>query len=103
MRIKLETKAKLFVQKKILLGKLQLIWSHILEYAESVHRKKECDNRSGVTAFSVNLSESIFPHLLSGSTGIFIGLSLSYLLNLFIKKRRPKNNPTGKGKKESCP
>ena len=58
---------------------------------------------SGVTAFSVNLSESIFPHLLSGSTGIFIGLSLSYLLNLFIKKRRPKNNSTGKGKNESCP
>ena len=32
MRIKLETEAKLFVQEKILLGKLQLIWSHILEY-----------------------------------------------------------------------
>ena len=45
MRIKLETEAKLFVQEKILIGKLQLIWSHILEYAESVHRKKECDNR----------------------------------------------------------
>jgi len=32
MRIKLETEAKLFVQEKILSGKLQLIWSHILEY-----------------------------------------------------------------------
>jgi len=32
MRIKLETEAKLFVQEKILIGKLQLIWSHILEY-----------------------------------------------------------------------
>jgi predicted nucleic acid-binding protein len=32
MSIKLETEAKLFVQEKILIGKLQLIWSHILEY-----------------------------------------------------------------------
>jgi predicted nucleic acid-binding protein len=32
MRIKLETEAKLFVQENILIGKLQLIWSHILEY-----------------------------------------------------------------------
>jgi len=32
MRIKLETEAKLFVQEKIRIGKLQLIWSHILEY-----------------------------------------------------------------------
>ena len=32
MRIKLETEAKLFVQEKILIGKLQLIWSYILEY-----------------------------------------------------------------------
>ena len=32
MRVKLETEAKLFVQEKILIGKLQLIWSHILEY-----------------------------------------------------------------------
>ncbi len=32
MRIKLETEAKLFVQEKIIIGKLQLIWSHILEY-----------------------------------------------------------------------
>jgi predicted nucleic acid-binding protein len=32
MRIKLETEAKLFVQEKILIGKLHLIWSHILEY-----------------------------------------------------------------------
>jgi predicted nucleic acid-binding protein len=32
MRIKLETEAKLFVKEKILIGKLQLIWSHILEY-----------------------------------------------------------------------
>ena len=32
MRIKLETEAKLFVQEKILIGNLQLIWSHILEY-----------------------------------------------------------------------
>lgn len=32
MRIKLETEAKLFVQEKVLIGKLQLIWSHILEY-----------------------------------------------------------------------
>jgi len=32
MRIKLETEAKLFVQEKILIGQLQLIWSHILEY-----------------------------------------------------------------------
>ena len=30
MRNKLETEAKLFVQEKILIGKLQLIWSHIL-------------------------------------------------------------------------
>jgi len=32
IRIKLETEAKLFVQEKILIGELQLIWSHILEY-----------------------------------------------------------------------
>ena len=32
MRIKLESETKLFVQEKILIGKLQLIWSHILEY-----------------------------------------------------------------------
>ena len=32
IRIKLEAEAKLFVQEKILMGKLQLIWSHILEY-----------------------------------------------------------------------
>ena len=31
IRIKLETEAKLFVQEKILIGELQLIWSHILE------------------------------------------------------------------------
>jgi predicted nucleic acid-binding protein len=36
MRIKLETEAKLFVQEKILIGELQLIWSHILEY-ENMH------------------------------------------------------------------
>ncbi len=32
MRIKLETEAKLFIQENILVGKLQLIWSYILEY-----------------------------------------------------------------------
>lgn len=32
MRVKLETEAKLFIQEKIIVGKLQLIWSHILEY-----------------------------------------------------------------------
>jgi predicted nucleic acid-binding protein len=32
MRIKLEAEAKLFIQEKIIIGKLQLIWSHILEY-----------------------------------------------------------------------
>jgi hypothetical protein len=32
MRIKLETEAKLFIQEKIIIEKLQLIWSHILEH-----------------------------------------------------------------------
>jgi len=32
MRVKLEAEAKLFIQEKIMIGKLQLIWSHILEY-----------------------------------------------------------------------
>ena len=32
MRVKLETEAKLFIQERIMLGKLQLIWSYILEY-----------------------------------------------------------------------
>ena len=32
IRIRLEAEAKLFIQEKILSGKLQLIWSHILEY-----------------------------------------------------------------------
>lgn len=32
MRVKLEAEAKLFIQEKIVIGKLQLIWSHILEY-----------------------------------------------------------------------
>jgi hypothetical protein len=32
MRVKLEAEAKLFIQEKIIIGKLQLIWSQILEY-----------------------------------------------------------------------
>jgi predicted nucleic acid-binding protein len=32
MRVKLEAEAKLFIQEKIIIGKLQLLWSHILEY-----------------------------------------------------------------------
>jgi predicted nucleic acid-binding protein len=32
MRVKLEAEAKLFIQEKIIIGKLQLVWSHILEY-----------------------------------------------------------------------
>ena len=32
MRVKLEAEAKLFIQEKIITGKLQLVWSHILEY-----------------------------------------------------------------------
>jgi len=60
---------------------------------------------NGVTAYSINLSEGVLPRLPSRAAGIFIGLSLSYLLDLLIKKFRPKNNPTGKEekKKEGCP
>lgn len=32
LKIYLETKAKLFIQQKILLNKYQLVWSYILEY-----------------------------------------------------------------------
>jgi len=32
MRVKLEAEAKLFIQEMIITGKLQLVWSHILEY-----------------------------------------------------------------------
>jgi len=32
IRIKIETEAKLFIQEQIVIGKLQLIWSYVLEY-----------------------------------------------------------------------
>jgi len=54
---------------------------------------------NGVTAFSINLSESILPHLFSGAIGIFIGLSLSHLL---MKKLRPKKKSAVETKRRSC-
>jgi predicted nucleic acid-binding protein len=41
IRIKLEAEAKLYIQEEIRLGKIELVWSYILEYENSVNPFKE--------------------------------------------------------------
>ena len=38
MKIKLETEAKLFIQKGVIHGNYELVWSYILEYENSQNR-----------------------------------------------------------------
>jgi hypothetical protein len=38
LKIKLETEAKLFIQKGIMNGSYELVWSYILEYENNLNR-----------------------------------------------------------------
>ena len=41
IRVKLEAEAKLYIQEEIRLGRIELIWSYILEYENSVNPFEE--------------------------------------------------------------
>ncbi|MDX1961233.1 MAG: PIN domain protein [Leptospiraceae bacterium] len=45
IRVKLEADAKLYIQEKIRLGVIELIWSYILEYENSLNPYKEKKNQ----------------------------------------------------------
>ncbi|MDR2705708.1 MAG: PIN domain-containing protein [Planctomycetaceae bacterium] len=62
--IQLESEAKLFVQQEILRGKLELVWSFILEYENSVNpyinRKKAIVTWRKVACLTVAVSDKIY-------------------------------------------
>ena len=65
MRVKLETEAKLFIQERIMLGKLQLIWSYILEYENIqnpfIERRNAIIEWKKIATRKISESENIIP------------------------------------------
>ncbi len=58
MRVKLEAEAKLFIQEKIIIGKLQLVWSHILEYENM--QNPFVERRNAIIEWKKIATEKIF-------------------------------------------
>ena len=65
MRVKLEAEAKLFIQERIMLGKLQLIWSYILEYENIqnpfIERRNAIIEWKKIATRKISESENIIP------------------------------------------
>jgi hypothetical protein len=65
MRVKLEAEAKLFIQERIMLGKLQLIWSYILEYENIqnpfIERRNAIIEWKKIATRKISESENIVP------------------------------------------
>ena len=63
LTIHLESQAKLFVQKEILQGNLELVWSYILDYENSVNpydeRKNAIANWRSIAAVDIDMSDEI--------------------------------------------
>ena len=65
MRVKLEAEAKLFIQERIMLGKLQLIWSYIPEYENIqnpfIERRNAIIEWKKIATRKISESENIIP------------------------------------------
>lgn len=68
MRVKLEAEAKLFIQEKIMLGKLKLIWSYILEYENVqnpfIERRNAIIEWKQIATSEISESKNVVPRAL---------------------------------------
>ena len=63
LTVRLETEAKLFVQKEILQGTFELVWSYVLDYENSMNpyeeRRKAIENWKKVSIYDVDFSADV--------------------------------------------
>ena len=68
IRVKLEAEAKLFIQERIILGKIQLIWSYILEYENIqnpfIERRSAIIEWKQIATREISETENVVPRAL---------------------------------------
>ncbi|MBI3038640.1 PIN domain protein, partial [bacterium] len=95
IRIKLETQAKLHIQDEIKQGRIELCWSYVLDYENSVNpfveRKNFVGNWKKISRFDVNENQSILPQAsklqkqgLHGKDALHLASAVSASCNFFF-------------------